>query len=508
MLAHATLAFGSRGAVENGPLGRPDRHRRYERRFGSLVGGLWPAGNVSRARARFRKRADTGAGKDVLGGVMVLEQSGTGLTTVPPGLTAAEATRRSAQYGPNEVAESKQHPVGAFLRHLWAPVPWMLEATVALQLVLGKTDEAVIIAALLFFNAALSFSQEGHANKALALLRKRLNVQARVRREGRWQLVPARELVPGDVIHLRMGDLVPADVALLDGQVQLDQSTLTGESLPVDAGSGAVAYSGSIVRRGEATGEVTATGTRTRFGKTAELVRTAKTASHLESLIFTIVKYLIALDLFLVAGLLADALATGMSLADVIPFALVLLVASVPVALPATFTLATALGALELSKRGVLVTRLSAVEEAAAMDTLASDKTGTVTENRLTLAALKAFPPFGPDELLRLAALACDEATQDPIDLAILSAARERSLLAGLPPRLHFVPFDPSTRRSEAVFERDGGPGASSRERHRRSSLWSAPLLRRVPRFSSLRPTDIVFSQLPPVTTALSSSLG
>jgi H+-transporting ATPase len=385
------------------------------------------------------------------------EASGTELSKAPPGLTTAEAAQRSAQYGPNEVAEAKRHPVAAFVRKLWAPVPWMLEATVVLQLVLGKTDEAAIIAALLVFNAVVSFLQEGRANKALALLRKRLNVQARVLRDGRWQLLPARELVPGDVVHLRMGDLAPADVALVDGQVLLDQSTLTGESLPVEAAPGGVAYSGSIVRRGETTGEVTATGAHTRFGKTAELVRTAKTVSHLESLIFTIVKYLVAVDVILVAALLVYALATAMPPADVIPFALILLVASVPVALPATFTLATALGALELSKRGVLVTRLSAVEEAAAMDTLASDKTGTITENRLTLAALKALPPCDPDELLRLATLACDEATQDPIDLAILSAARERSLLAGLPSRLQFIPFDPLTRRSEAVFEHDGG---------------------------------------------------
>ncbi len=376
----------------------------------------------------------------------------------PPlrGLTSGEAAQRLLRYGPNTVTEERSHPLLAFLRKFWAPVPWMLEATIGLQIILGKLDEAGIIAVLLVFNAILSFVQENRANRALALLKSRLAVQARVLRDGRWQLVAAQELVPGDAVHLRMGDLSPADIRVLDGEMQLDQSALTGESLPLEAGFGATAYAGAVVKRGEATGEVTATGSRTYFGKTAELVRTAKTVSHLQVTILTIVKYLVVLDLILVAALLAYSLAAGMPLRETIPFALILLVASVPVALPATFTLATALGALELAKRGVLVTRLSAIEEAAAMDVLASDKTGTITQNRLAVAALHPFAPHSEDELLRLAGLACDDATQDPIDLAILDAARSRSLLQGAPQRLRFIPFDTSSKRSEAVFEQDG----------------------------------------------------
>lgn len=372
------------------------------------------------------------------------------------GLTSPEAAERLKQYGSNKVAEERPHPLRALMHKFWAPVPWMLEATIALQWVLGKVDETAIIAVLLIVNATLSFVQESRANQALALLKGRLAVQARVRRDDRWQLIPAQALVPGDVIHLRLGDLAPADVRVTTGQVLLDQSALTGESLPVEAGAGAPAYAGAIVKRGEATGEVTATGSRTYFGKTAELVRTAKTASHLESIIFTIVKYLVILDAALVTALLAYALITGMSLTEVIPFALILLVASVPVALPVTFTLATAFGARELVQRGVLVMRLSAIEEAAAMDVLASDKTGTLTENRLTLAALKPYAPHSEEELLCLAALACDDATQDPIDLAILNAARSRGLLSGAPQRLQFIPFDPATKRSEAVFQQNG----------------------------------------------------
>jgi len=376
--------------------------------------------------------------------------------TTPQGLSAAEAERRLAQFGLNEVAEEKPHPLLALLRKFWSPVPWMLEATIVLQLVLGKPDEAAVIAVLLVVNAVLGYLQEGRANKALALLRQRLDIQARVLRDGRWQRVPACNLVPGDAVHVRMGDLVPADLRLAEGQVQLDQSSLTGESLPAEAGPGSDAYSGSVVSRGEASGEVLATGSGTRFGKTAELVRSAKTVSHLEAVIFGIVKYLVLLDVALVAALLIYAVATGMPLTEVVPFALILLVASVPVALPATFTLATALGALELARRGVLVTRLSAIEEAAAMDMLASDKTGTITANRLNLAALKPAGTTTENDLLRWAALACDEATQDPIDLAILAAARERKLLEHPPRRIRFTPFDPQTRRSEMLFEENG----------------------------------------------------
>ncbi|MFN3398136.1 MAG: HAD-IC family P-type ATPase, partial [Sulfurimicrobium sp.] len=372
------------------------------------------------------------------------------------GLSTDEAARRLTQFGPNEVAEEKPHPLLALLGKFWSPVPWMLEVTILLQIALGKPDEAAVIAVLLVVNAVLGFLQEGRANQALALLRQRLDIEARVLRDGRWQRLPARNLVPGDAVHVRMGDLVPADLRLAQGEVQLDQSSLTGESVPAEAGPGSDAYSGSVVTRGEASGEVLATGTGTRFGKTAELVRGARTVSHLEAVIFGIVKYLVLLDLVLVAALLIYAVATGMALTDVIPFALILLVASVPVALPATFTLATALGALELARRGVLVTRLSAIEEAAAMDVLASDKTGTITANRLSLAALKPAGATTENDLLRWAALACDEATQDPIDLAILAAARERKLLEPAPRRLRFTPFDPQTRRSETLFEENG----------------------------------------------------
>jgi len=373
----------------------------------------------------------------------------------PEGLTNQEAGERLRKWGPNETPEERANAVLLALRKFWGPVPWMLELTLALELASGKIVEAVIIVGLLFLNATVSFVQESRARGALALLRQRLEVQARVRRDGCWQLVPARDLVPDDVVHVRVGDFVPADLLVLDGGVLLDQSALTGESAPVETGPGNPACAGAVVRRGEATGRVTATGGRTSFGKTAELVRTAHAPSRQEAVIFTIVKYLVAFDVVLLVVLLAYAWFSNLPWAEVLPYALILLVASVPVALPATYTLATALGALELAKRGVLATRLAAVEEASAMDVLCSDKTGTITENRLTLAVLRAYPPFSERDVLRLAALACDESTQDPIDLALLGPARDQGLLADRPPLLQFLPFDPATKRSE-VRLRDG----------------------------------------------------
>ncbi len=372
------------------------------------------------------------------------------------GLSSAEAESRLKKYGSNAIPEDRPNPWLSFLGKFWAPVPWMLEVTILLQLFLGKRDEAFVIFALLVFNAILSFVQESRANNALSLLKSRLEIKVRVLRDGTWRQVLAEFLVPGDIVYLRMGDFVPADMNIHEGHVLLDQSSLTGEALPVEAKPGNTAYAGVIVKRGEATGEVSATGTGTYFGKTAELVRHAHSASHLEALIFRIVRYLVAMDAVLVAALFAYTLLYGIPMMEVVPFALILLVASVPIALPATYTLATALGAVELARKGVLVTRLSAIEDAASMEVLATDKTGTITQNRLALSALKPFGSFGEDALLRLAAAACDDATQDPIDLAILNAARSRGVLETLPVRTRFVPFDPETKRSEAFYEKEG----------------------------------------------------
>jgi H+-transporting ATPase len=387
-------------------------------------------------------------------------QSGDWPETDPSkGLTASEAAARLARVGPNAIAEQTVPAWRQLLAKFWAPVPWMLEAVIVLQVLLGRGLESLVIAVLLVFNAVVAFVQEQRAKDALALLRKQLHVNARVRRDAQWQQIAAEQVVPGDVVHIRAGDIVPADLRLLDGAVSLDESALTGESLPVDAGAGKPAYTGAIVRQGEATGVVTATGARTFFGHTAELVRTSNAPSHMQSTIFAIVKRLVVFDLVLVAIVIGFALWHHLPLLDTAVFALMLLVASVPVALPATYTLATAVSSQLLAHQGVLVTRLPAVEEAAAMDTLVSDKTGTLTQNSLRYAGATALVQ-GADEnaVLRAAALASDDATQDPLDLALLAPARERRLLADAPVRSAFHPFDPATRRSEGLYTVDGQP--------------------------------------------------
>ncbi len=372
------------------------------------------------------------------------------------GLRSDEARQRLAQYGPNAVTEEKPKSWLLFLHKFWAPVPWMLEGTLILEAILGKWPEAIIITLLLMFNGVLGFSQERKAQSALELLKERLRIQARACRDGQWQSLSASDLVPGDLVHVRVGDMVPADLHLSDGSILVDQSALTGESMPVECTTGDTLYSASIVRRGEASGEVTATGARSYFGKTAELVRGAGVKSHLEELVLSIVRYLVMMDVILVAAILIYAAASHIPLAEILPFALILLVASVPVALPATFTLATAIASLHLVHRGVLVTRLAAVEEAAAMSDLCSDKTGTLTQNRLSLSQTKGWPGVEEAELLKMAAIASDSATQDPIDLAILQ--KSATQIANLPDRQQFVPFDPATKRSEGIFMQDGAP--------------------------------------------------
>jgi H+-transporting ATPase len=371
------------------------------------------------------------------------------LASSPEGLTGAEAAGRLRQFGPNAVSAMRPRGAGALLRKFWGVVPWMLEAAMVLDLVLGRWVEAIVIAALLVFNALIGFMQEGRAQNALALLRQRLTVTARVRRDGRWQQLPSFQLVPGDLVRLRAGDVVPADVRLSDGLVQVDQSQLTGESLPVEQTAQSTVYAGSSVSRGEATGSVVATGARTYFGKTAELVRLAESPRRLELLIVKIAKWLAAMVVVLAIAVFAATVWRGTPLLDMLPFGLLLLVASVPVALPMMFTMSAALGARALAESGILVTRLSAIQDAAAMDVLCLDKTGTITENRLSVAKVEGSAGVAPDEVLRLGALACDEATQDPIDLAILKAARDKGLMEGAPPRLGFVPFDPGSKRSE-----------------------------------------------------------
>ena len=377
------------------------------------------------------------------------------LNATPDGLTTAEAENRVQEYGYNEVAEKKQSSIIKFLKKFWAPIPWMLELTIIITFFLHKYDDTIIILFLVLFNGVISYTQESKADNAVELLKKKLSVQARILRDKKWVVLPARMLVPGDVVHLRLGDVIPADIKIMDNELEIDQSALTGESLSVTREKGGTVYSSSIVKRGEANGLVVSTGSKTYFGKTTELVESAKTKSHIEELIMSIVKDLITIDVLLVIALVFFSIYEGVSLTDVIPFALVVLIASIPVALPATFTIAMALGALHMSKRGEIVTRLSAIEDAASMDTLCMDKTGTITEDKLTLREPKVY---SGDEsgLILYASYASERESQDPIDNAILDYAETKSIKPDYSRRTKFVPFDPAIKRTEAVIVENG----------------------------------------------------
>src|ERR1035438_9518434 len=312
----------------------------------------------------------------------------------PKGLTSDEARTRLEKDGPNAMPDTTDHPLRNALAKFWAPVPWLLEASIVLELALHKYYEAGVIAALLVFNAALAYFQESRAQATLAALKSRLALNASVQRDGTWKTVPATELVCGDLVKLSLGGVVAADVHLTGGSVQLDQSMLTGESLPIEAGPGLDTFAGALVRRGEATAVVTATGTRTKFGRTAELVRTAHMESTQQKAVLKIVRNLAIFNGVVVVAMVVYAYNHAMPWSEIVPLLLTAVLAAIPVALPATFTLAAAVGARALAKLGVLPTRLSAVDEAASIDVLCSDKTGTLTRNELSVTGVRPMPGF------------------------------------------------------------------------------------------------------------------
>ena len=370
---------------------------------------------------------------------------------VPPvgGLSSSEASRRLAQSGPNATPDVSVHPLRMALGKFWAPVPWMLEAAIVLECVLGKFVEAAVIAGLLVFNAALGLFQESRAQATLNALKSRLALSASVQRDGVWSTVPAANLVSGDVIKLSMGAVVAADAKLVSGNALLDHSMLTGESVPIEAAAGVQTYAGALVRRGEAVAVVTATGVHTRFGRTAELIRTAHAASSQQKAVLLVVRNLAIFSGVVIAMLFACAVYLHMPWADIVPLVLTAVLASIPVALPATFTLSAALGARALAGRGVLSTRLAAVDEAGTMEVLCADKTGTLTRNALTVTAVQPMPGFDNPHVLALAALASAEGGGDPVDAAIRAAAAGHAA-ADAPKLTRFIAFDPDKKMSEA----------------------------------------------------------
>src|ERR1700723_1316639 len=352
------------------------------------------------------------------------------LESSPDGLTQAEAQKRLTQYGPNEIEEKKSNELLKFLSYFWGPIPWMIEAAVILSAVARHWPDFGIILLLLLANAVVGFWEEHQAGNAIAALKATLAIKARVKRDGKWISPAARELVPGDVIRVRMGDIVPADARLLDGDpIEVDQSALPGESLPATRKSGEAGFSGSIVRRGEIGALVYATGGKTYFGRTAELVETAVTVSHFQKALLRIGNYLIILALILVAVIIGLGIYRGEPILTVLQFALVLTVAAIPVAMPTVLSVTMAVGARLLAKKQAIVSKLVAIEELAGVDVLCADKTGTLTQNKLTLGEPFCLDGTTADDLILSGALASQAANDDIIDLAVLGGLKDRAAL-------------------------------------------------------------------------------
>ena len=376
------------------------------------------------------------------------------------GLTREEVKERTEKNGYNDISEKKQNPLVKFLTYFWGPIPWMIEIAAILSAVIHHWDDFVIIFVLLLLNAVVGFWQEHKAGNAIDLLKKRLAPNAKVLRDGKWDEIPARELVPGDVVRIRLGDIVPADIQLMSGDyIQVDESALTGESIPAEKYVEDITYSGAIIRKGEMDAIVTSTGMNTYFGRTAKLVAEAKNESHFQKAVMKIGNYLIVLAVFIVAYIFLLALFRHEGMLETMQFALVLLVAAIPAALPAVLSVTMAVGATALAKKEAIVSKLTAIEELAGMDILCSDKTGTITKNELTVAEVEAGEGYEPEDVLLYSSLASREEDGDAIDTAIITKTKERDGAENMLEEYkikEFKPFDPVSKRTEAVVEKDG----------------------------------------------------
>ncbi len=376
------------------------------------------------------------------------------------GLASAEAEKRLQAYGPNEIVEKKKNPIIKFLLNFWGPIQWMIEAAAIISLIIGRLEDFAIIMALLFINVMVKYLQESKASNAIELLKRRLSPSARVRRDGEWLAIDARRLVPGDIIRIRLGDIIPADVKLVSGQyLEVDQSALTGESLPVEKHIADIGYSGSVVRKGEMDSLVVATGMNTYFGRTARLAEKIAEPSHFQKAVVKIGDYLIMVTLLLVFFVSAIEILRGHNIFSVLQFALVLTIAGVPVALPAVLSVTMAVGAIALAKKEAIVSKLVAIEEMASMDILCADKTGTITQNLISVADVVPFDGYGDKNVILYATLASREEDKDPIDLAIIKKSKESKEVVEAIPQYevsNFIPFDPVSKRTEATLTKGG----------------------------------------------------
>jgi H+-transporting ATPase len=385
-----------------------------------------------------------------------VEESFKKFSSTENGIPNSAAADRIKEYGYNEISEKKVNPIIKFLSYFWGPIPWMIEVAAILSAIINHWEDFWVIFALLLLNAIVGFWQEYKADDAISLLKKKLALIAKVFRDGKWSELAARELVPGDVVRVRLGDIIPADIKLFSGDyLSIDESALTGESLPVEKHKSDLAYSGSVIRQGEMNGLVVATGVNTFFGKTAQLVAEARTISHFQKAVIKIGNYLIVLAAFMVAIIFMVSVYRHESFFDTLQFALVLTIAAIPVALPAVLSVTMAVGASVLAKKKAIVSKLVAIEEMAGMDILCSDKTGTITKNELTLADVKAFEGFTSDDVLVYASLASREEDKDPIDTAIIDKGKSLKTVSEKLSSYQvkdFKPFDPVIKRSEATI--------------------------------------------------------
>jgi H+-transporting ATPase len=370
------------------------------------------------------------------------------------GLNQAEVEQKRRQFGFNEVSEKKANIWLQFAKKFWGLTAWLLEIIIVLSLFLQNYTDVYIVLGLLLLNAILGFEEELRASKAVETLKEKLRVNARILREGIWKVLPAREIVPGDVVRIRPGDFVPADVKTVTGHLEVDQSALTGESFSVEKNPGDVLYSGSVVKRGESNGIVVSTGAKTYFGRTTQLVQLAKPKLHIEEVISNVVRWLLIIVSVLAVVALVFSVLRGFEIIDTLPIILAILLSAIPVALPAMFTVSMALGAMELSKKGVIITRLSATEDAATMNVLCVDKTGTITTNKLSITKTLPHNGFSEKDVTFYGALASQEANQDPIDIAFIESAKRERLPIEDYKQASFVPFDPKTRRTEATLQK------------------------------------------------------
>lgn len=373
------------------------------------------------------------------------------------GLTDSEAELRLRKFGMNEIPEKKSNAVVDFLSRYWGPMPWLLELTIFLSYSIGHYLEAIIISALLTINAIIGFKHARSSQRALALLKARLAPRAKILRNGQWTVKDARELVPGDVVQVSLGDLAPADAKVIAGELSVDQSALTGESLARSVGQSDTLYSSSVVKRGEAKCLVFNTGVNTYFGKTAELVKIARPKSHQQQIMGAIVKYTMYVAIAALIVVIAEGALTGtVNLLSIVTFTLIFLMGAVPVALPAVFAIVLAVGAMQLAKGGALVTRLDSIEDVASMDLLCLDKTGTITQNNLSVINPIPYNDFTEADVAVTASMASKEELRDVIDLAVIDFARKCQTANSPYRQISFTPFEPATKKSEAIIEQDG----------------------------------------------------